>query len=63
MVRSPNPLVLSRALKCTSLGVLIKVVRETQMEYIIQKLVQLSGSKEGELRDIAGLGKYFLSFS
>ena len=42
-------------LQSCSLGVLIKVVREGQMDFIIQKLVALSGSHEGELRDIAGL--------
>lgn len=39
-----------------SLGVLIKIVRESQMEVIIGKLIEFSGSKDEELRDIAGLG-------
>ena len=48
--------VLQEVSRLCSLGVLIKVVRESQMDFIIQKLVALSGSHEGELRDIAGLG-------
>ncbi|KAI5120871.1 hypothetical protein M0805_008243 [Coniferiporia weirii] len=43
----------NQAVKC--LGVLIKIVRETQMELIIGKLIDFSGSKDEELRDIAGL--------
>ena len=40
-----------------SLGVLIKIVREHQMEFVVQKLIDFSGSKDEELRDIAGLGE------
>ena len=43
-------------LTSVSLGVLIKIVRESQMEYIIERLIEFSGSKDEELRDIAGLG-------
>lgn len=43
----------NQAVKC--LGVLIKIVRETQMEFIIGKLIDFSGSKDEELRDIASL--------
>ncbi|KAL5534786.1 hypothetical protein ACEPAG_1250 [Sanghuangporus baumii] len=44
----------NQAVKC--LGVLIKIVRENQMEFIIGKLIEFSASKHEELRDIAGLG-------
>jgi hypothetical protein len=40
-----------------SLGVLSKVVREGQMELIMDKLIELFGSDDEETRDIAGLGK------
>lgn len=39
-----------------SLGQLIKVVREAQMDHIVDSLIHLSGSQEEEIRDIAGLG-------
>jgi cullin-associated NEDD8-dissociated protein 1 len=39
-----------------SLGVLTKVVRESQMEQIMDKLIDLSGEDNEETRDIAGLG-------
>lgn len=45
-----------------SLGALIKIVRESQMEYIIDKLIDFSGSKDEELRDIAGLGWFLILF-
>ena len=53
----------SLAARCTvltrmlSLGTLIKIVRESQMEFIVVRLIDFSGSKDDELRDIAGLGK------
>jgi cullin-associated NEDD8-dissociated protein 1 len=43
-----------------SLGVLSKVVRENQMELIMDKLIELFGNKDDETRDIAGLGKYIV---
>ena len=36
---------------------MIKIVRESQMEFVIVKLIDFSGSKDDELRDIAGLGE------
>ncbi|PFH48269.1 hypothetical protein AMATHDRAFT_65821 [Amanita thiersii Skay4041] len=43
----------NQAAKC--LGQMIKIVRQPQMELIIDRLVVLSGGKEGELRDISTL--------
>ncbi|GJJ09394.1 hypothetical protein Clacol_003616 [Clathrus columnatus] len=43
----------NQAVKC--LGRLIKVVREAQMDHIVDSLIDFSGSQEEELRDIAGL--------
>ena len=39
-----------------SLGQLIKIIRETHMEIVVDKLIAFFGSKEDELRDISGLG-------
>lgn len=39
-----------------SLGLLVKLVREKQMQVILDKLVEYISSKEEELRDIASLG-------
>lgn len=39
-----------------SLGQLIKIIRETQMEMVVDKLIDFSASKDDELRDISGLG-------
>ncbi len=41
---------------CVSLGQLIKIIRETQMETVVDKLIEFSAGKDEELRDIAGLG-------
>ncbi|KAF8588484.1 TIP120-domain-containing protein [Ramaria rubella] len=43
----------NQAVKC--LGQLIKIVREPQMDYVVDSLIDFSGSQEEELRDIAGL--------
>ncbi|EJD55111.1 TIP120-domain-containing protein [Auricularia subglabra TFB-10046 SS5] len=43
----------NQAVKC--LGQLIKIVRENQMEVVVDKLIDFSTSKDEELRDIAGL--------
>ncbi|KDQ17665.1 hypothetical protein BOTBODRAFT_172104 [Botryobasidium botryosum FD-172 SS1] len=43
----------NQAVKC--LGQLIKIVRENQMNIIVDKLIEYSGGKDEELRDIAGL--------
>ncbi|KAI0668620.1 ARM repeat-containing protein [Trametes maxima] len=43
----------NQAVKC--LGQLIKIIREVQMEYVVDKLIDFSAGKDEELRDIAGL--------
>ena len=42
-----------------SLGQLIKIIREVQMDMVVDKLIDFSGSKDDELRDISGLGMPF----
>jgi hypothetical protein len=39
-----------------SLGQLIKIIREPQLESVIEKLIDFSAGKDDELRDISGLG-------
>ena len=39
-----------------SLGQLIKIIREAQMVFVVDKLIEFSSGQEDELRDIAGLG-------
>jgi hypothetical protein len=39
-----------------SLGQLIKIVRESQMEFVVDKLIDFTGGKDEELRDISSLG-------
>lgn len=41
-----------------SLGQLIKIIRQPQMETVVDKLIDFSGGKDEELRDISGLGTY-----
>ena len=41
-----------------SLGQLIKVIRESQMELVVDKLTEFSSSTDEELRDISGLGMF-----
>ncbi|THH17136.1 hypothetical protein EW146_g3609 [Bondarzewia mesenterica] len=43
----------NQAVKC--LGQLIKIIRESQMEFVVDKLIEFSSSKDEELRDISGL--------
>ncbi|KAF8878431.1 armadillo-type protein [Infundibulicybe gibba] len=43
----------NQAVKC--LGQLIKIIRQTQMETVVDKLIDFSGGKDEELRDISGL--------
>ncbi|KZV77591.1 TIP120-domain-containing protein [Peniophora sp. CONT] len=43
----------NQAVKC--LGQLIKIIRETHMEIVVDKLIAFFSSKEDELRDISGL--------
>jgi hypothetical protein len=40
----------------TSLGQLIKIINDNQMNYVVDQLIEFLGGKEDELRDIAGLG-------
>lgn len=40
-----------------SLGQLIKIIRESQMELVVDKLTEYSSSTDEELRDISGLGR------
>lgn len=40
----------------SSLGQLIKILRQTQMEVVVDKLIDFSGGKDEELRDISALG-------
>ena len=40
----------------SSLGQLIKIIRESQMELVVDKLTEFSSSTDEELRDISGLG-------
>lgn len=41
-----------------SLGQLIKIIRQPQMETVVDKLIDFSGGQDEELRDISGLGMY-----
>ncbi|RDX51535.1 TIP120-domain-containing protein [Lentinus brumalis] len=43
----------NQAVKC--LGQLIKIIRESQMELVVDKLIEFSAGKDEELRDISGL--------
>ncbi|KAF5385600.1 hypothetical protein D9757_006791 [Collybiopsis confluens] len=43
----------NQAVKC--LGQLIKILRQTQMEMVVDKLIEFSGGKDEELRDISAL--------
>lgn len=43
----------NQAVKC--LGQLIKILRQHQMENVVDKLIDFSGGKDEELRDISGL--------
>ncbi|KAG8723447.1 hypothetical protein FRC09_003293 [Ceratobasidium sp. 395] len=53
LLADKNSEVKNQAVKC--LGQLIKVVRPTQMDTTIDQLIEYSGGKDDELRDIAGL--------
>ncbi|CEL59964.1 Cullin-associated NEDD8-dissociated protein 1 OS=Dictyostelium discoideum GN=cand1 PE=3 SV=1 [Rhizoctonia solani AG-1 IB] len=53
LLADKNSEVKNQAVKC--LGQLIKVVRSTQMDTTIDQLIEYSGGKDDELRDIAGL--------
>ncbi|KAL4244143.1 CAND family protein [Abortiporus biennis] len=43
----------NQAVKC--LGQLIKIIREPQMVFVVDKLIEFSSGKDEELRDISGL--------
>lgn len=43
----------NQAVKC--LGQLIKIIREPQMEHVVDKLIEFSGGRDDELRDISAL--------
>ncbi|KAK7019727.1 hypothetical protein VNI00_017966 [Paramarasmius palmivorus] len=43
----------NQAVRC--LGQLIKILRQTQMEMVVDKLIEYSGGKDDELRDISAL--------
>ncbi|KAF8824090.1 hypothetical protein HHX47_DHR9000534 [Lentinula edodes] len=43
----------NQAVKC--LGQLIKIIRQVQMELVVDKLIEFSGGKDQELRDISAL--------
>lgn len=46
-------------LKIFSLGQLIKIIRESQMDFVVDKLIDFSSNKDEELRDISSLGWNF----
>jgi cullin-associated NEDD8-dissociated protein 1 len=46
-----------------SLGQLIKILRQTQMELVVDKLIEFSGGQDEELRDISGLGSCLITIS
>lgn len=41
-----------------SLGVMVKILKERQIEFVIENLIAFSSNKDEELRDIAGLGEW-----
>jgi cullin-associated NEDD8-dissociated protein 1 len=41
-----------------SLGQLIKIINDNQMNYVVDQLIEFLSGKEDELRDISGLGKH-----
>jgi len=46
-------------LNALSLGQLIKIIRESQMDFVVDKLIDFSSNKDEELRDISSLGLAF----
>lgn len=53
---------LLNVLNISSLGQLIKIIRESQMDFVVDKLIDFSSNKDEELRDISSLGSMFPSF-
>ena len=47
------------SLNTLSLGQLIKIIRESQMDFVVDKLIDFSSNKDEELRDISSLGSDF----
>ena len=58
-VCSCNPVVFRCNWFFYRLGQLIKILRQTQMELVVDKLIEFSGGQDEELRDISGLGSFF----
>lgn len=46
-----------------SLGQLTKILRESHQDFVLEKLIGLFNGTNDELRDVAGLGTNFTSFS
>lgn len=41
-----------------SIGQMIKIIRESHMEFVVDKLIDFSAGKDEELRDISALGTF-----
>ena len=41
-----------------SLGQLIKIIRENQMEVVVDSLINFLAGEDEELRDVSGLGQH-----
>lgn len=54
-----NILIYIPVLSACSLGQLIKIIRESQMDFVVDKLIDFSSNKDEELRDISSLGPGF----
>jgi len=54
---------LSNVLNVSSLGQLIKIIRESQMDFVVEKLIDFSSNKDEELRDISSLGSTICLFT
>lgn len=53
------PALVAPILNSFSLGQLIKIIRESQMDFVVDKLIDFSSNKDEELRDISSLGWTF----
>ena len=62
-VPSDFPDLRSLCLSVLSLGQLIKIIRESQMDFVVDKLIDFSSNKDEELRDISSLGSAFCPVS
>lgn len=54
----PCTVLRSNVKRVNSLGQLIKIIGEQQMEVVVDKLIVLFSSKDEESRDISGLGVF-----